>query len=136
MTATGTMMLLGNLFRRYVQRELCEQWMAAGYASGKPYIYCFYAFHVFCRHHCWVSFEGSAEIYNEMMRETHNNNYLNLGKYLQSHPMKMTGDYISIIVAFIVLLLWMLRKGNIKVMLNYIARVLPMHFGISKLRRN
>lgn len=43
-------------------------------------------------HHSWVSFEGSAEIYNETMRETKNFNYLNLMDYVKKHPMRNTGN--------------------------------------------
>ena len=76
----------------YIQRELCEQWMAAGYNT---YIYSSVKhIIIFYRHHCWVNFEGSAEIYNEMMRETCNDNFFNMKRYLQKHPMKATGIMI------------------------------------------
>ena len=38
-----------------------------------------------CRHHCWTSFEGSAEVYNEWMRETNNYNYINLKYFLKKY---------------------------------------------------
>jgi len=37
------------------------------------------------RHHCWASFEGSAEIYNEVMRETRNYNFINSKQFLEKH---------------------------------------------------
>jgi len=37
------------------------------------------------RHHCWESFEGSAEIYNELMRETRNCNFINSKHFLEKH---------------------------------------------------
>ncbi|XP_065916828.1 uncharacterized protein [Dysidea avara] len=50
----------------YIERALCEKWASAG-------------------HHCWTSFEGSAEVYNEWMRETNNYNYINLKYFLKKY---------------------------------------------------
>ena len=47
---------------------------------------------VICSHHCWASFEGIAEAYNESMRETHNYNYHCLLEYLKIHPMRVSGE--------------------------------------------
>ena len=35
------------------------------------------------RHHCWESFEGSAEVYNELMRETNNYNFVKSKEFLE-----------------------------------------------------
>lgn len=43
-----------------------------------------------------MSFEGSAEVYNETMRETKNLNYLKLKEYLRKHPLSVTGMYLYI----------------------------------------
>jgi len=39
------------------------------------------------RHHCWTSFEGSAETYNEVMRETRNYNFINSKQFLEKHAL-------------------------------------------------
>ena len=39
-------------------------------------------------HHCWTSFEGSAEVYNEVLRETSNYNFTHLKIFLEGHPFK------------------------------------------------
>ena len=43
-----------------------------------------------CSHHAWVNFEGAAEIYNELMRTTNNENTKELSQYLESHPVLVT----------------------------------------------
>ena len=43
---------------------------------------------VLYRHHCWTSFEGSAEVYNEVMRETSNYNVINLKLFLERYPIR------------------------------------------------
>ena len=35
-----------------------------------------------CSHHAWLSFDASAESYNELNRETSNTNMQNLEQYL------------------------------------------------------
>ena len=43
-------------------------------------------FCILCSHHGWVSFECSAEIYNETMRETENFNHKTFREYGQCNP--------------------------------------------------
>lgn len=50
----------------------------------------FHVLYVLHRYHCWQSFEGSAEVYNEVMRETDNSNYNNLKRYMEKHPFSHT----------------------------------------------
>ena len=41
---------------------------------------------IFLRHHAWASFEAMAEIYNEVMLTTQNENALKTAQFLASHP--------------------------------------------------
>ena len=40
------------------------------------------------RHHAWVSFEATAEVYNEVNRATSNENANRLEQYLSTYPLR------------------------------------------------
>ena len=40
------------------------------------------------RHHAWVSFEATAEVYNEVNHATSNENANHLEQYLNTHPLR------------------------------------------------
>ena len=72
----------------YIERNCCELWNAARYVviTETRVLFNDIVIIFYCSHHAWVSFEGAAEIYNELMRMTSNANAKELSRYLDSHP--------------------------------------------------
>ena len=47
---------------------------------------------ILCRHHAWTSFQASAEIYNELIRSTDNQNAKNLCKFFKDGSNCLNGE--------------------------------------------
>ena len=71
----------------YVDRATCEQWIAARYTVWSLLVIKFIPYCQFCSHHAWTSFDASAEIYNELYRETNNTNLHYMEQYLNVYPL-------------------------------------------------
>lgn len=73
----------------YVDRVTCEQWIAARYTLTvlSLLVTNFTPYCQFCSHHAWTSFDASAEIYNELYRETSNTNLQYMEQYLNAFPL-------------------------------------------------
>ena len=79
----------------YVHRQTCELWAASRYKRAmrsycRGWILCYPGCCHSYSHHAWVSFEASAEIYNDLCRETKNQNYANLSMYLEKYPLSQS----------------------------------------------
>ena len=84
----------------YIERNLCESWVSAC-------MVCEYCLHIYIvkfiryfSHRGWVSFECSAEIYNETIRETKNFNHEKFWKFGQNNKTNEDGVYHNYMCQF------------------------------------